>query len=456
MKRNILITGLLLSFIYFISAETGIAELQRKLHSIADNESQSVVFISTEKTVSRPQGFFDPFDFFFDRGRGQNQNRQQEFKQSALGSGVIYHKKGNDYYIITNNHVVEGADTVKVTVDGRKEYNAEIIGGDKNVDIAVLKVTTRDNLRLARIGDSSTLRTADLVAAIGNPFGLSHSITFGIISALGRSDLDRTKPGFTSFIQTDAAINPGNSGGPLLNIDGEVIGINTMIYSQSGGNIGIGFAIPINIARGLSDQLINTGKIEHGWIGITFQEMNKEKLEKLGVTSTEAGMLVLQVVPDGPADKAGIQSGDIITRIDNTEMIRSSDLTILIGNTSPGTRLAVTFIRDKSIIMKYLTVGRRDENAAAGQGRRESSAQSGNVNERYGMSLTEGRDGLTVGNIQQGSRAAQAGIRSGDVIFRINNQNVRTLNDFNNAVKDDNQSAYFFINRNGERVIVMM
>ncbi|HBD95208.1 MAG: hypothetical protein A2015_04615 [Spirochaetes bacterium GWF1_31_7] len=456
MKKIIVLTSALFCLM-FSYADTAIIDLQKKLHSIADNESASVVFISTEKTVKRSQQSFDPFEFFFNGRPGQEgQIPQQEFKQTGLGSGVVYSKKGNDYFIITNNHVIEGADTVKVTVDGRKSYDATIIGGDNLVDVAVLKLTTKDNLTLAKIGDSSVLRTADLVVAIGNPFGLSHSITFGIISALGRGDIDRSKPGFTNFIQTDAAINPGNSGGPLLNIEGEVVGINTMIYSQSGGSIGIGFAIPVNIAKNISEQLINKGKIEHGWIGITFQEMDKEKLEKLGIKTAESGMLVLQVVKDGPADKAGLKTGDVIVKIDKSELVKSNDLTVIIGNSSPGTKLPFTFIRDKSTIMKYVTIGVRDEAVVAKQGRGESDSSDKSAPDRYGLSLSESREGVVVNEVIPRSKAEQAGIRKGDIIYKVNNNVIKTISDFSSQTKDEKELFYFFINRNGETIIVMM
>lgn len=447
---------ILLSIFSFttLSSQEVIADLQKKLHSIADNESSSVVFISTEKTIKQNYQSMDPFEFFFNTPRGNNGNeKQREFKQSALGSGVIYSKKGDDYFIITNNHVVDGADKVKITIDGRKQYDATIVGGDQYVDIAVIKVNTKDKLRIAQIGDSSKLRTADFVIAIGNPYGLSHSVTFGIISALGRSDLDNSKPGFTNFIQTDAAINPGNSGGPLLNIDGEVIGINTMIYSQTGGSVGIGFAIPMNIAKGIADQLINKGKIEHGWIGISFQELDKERLDKLGLKNNNFGMLVLQVVKDGPSDKAGIKAGDILTKINNKDLVKSSDLTIAVGNASPGEKISVTFMRENKILMKYITVGKRGDDTVASAAKDDKSDNSPN---KYGLTLSETKSGLLVDGIISGSQAQATGFQKGDILFKINNTLVKTIKEFNEATKNSSETAYFFVNRDGNTIIIMM
>lgn len=434
-----------------------ISELQSSLHQIADKESKSVVYISTEKTIKQRVPYFDPFEFFFNNRGGNNgtQPQEREFKQSALGSGVIYSKKGDEYFIITNNHVVDGADTVKISINEKKQYDAVIVGGDPDVDIAVIKVKTKDSLQTARIGNSDKLKVADLVVAIGNPFGLSHSVTFGIVSALGRPSLDYTKPGFTNFIQTDTAINPGNSGGPLLNIGGEVVGINTMIYSQSGGSIGIGFAIPINIAVNIADQLITSGKIEHGWIGITFQELDKERLEKLGIKNSQAGMLVLQVEKDGPADKAGIKAGDVFTRINNRDLMKSSDLTIIIGNTKPGDKVPVTILRDGSTLMKYITVGKRSTKSAGSQTEKEEETNQQN---KYGLSLSETKDGVVVQNVAMNSIASRAGIMKGDLIYKVNSRKIKNLKDFIEETKNSEPGSgtYFFINRNGDSIIIMM
>ncbi len=441
-----------------IFAQTTIDDLQKKLNSIAENETKAVVFISTEKTIKQrnQNPFFDPFSFFFDE-RNQNNNREpqeREFKQSGLGSGFVYEKKGDDYFIITNNHVIDGADKIKITIDNSKFYDATVVGADPYVDVAIIKVNTKDQLKIIKAGTSSVLKAGDFVVAIGNPFGLSHSITFGIISALGRSDIDNNKSGFTNFIQTDAAINPGNSGGPLINMDGEVIGINTMIYSQSGGNIGIGFAIPIDIAKNVAKQLINKGKIEHGWIGISFQELDSDKLEKLGVKGVDFGMLVAQVIKNGPADKAGLKTGDVLTKINNTQLKRSSDLTVTIGNSSPGDSISVTFVRNGSTLMKYITIGSR--NSADAENKLQKDNQDGAAADSFGFTLKDTKNGVMIDNIDPQSRASQAGFRKGDVIFKINNTEVKSTKDFNNATKNLESPSYFFVDRDGETIIIIM
>jgi len=363
-----------------------INELQSKLHGIAENETPSVVFIGTEKIIK--QKYMDPFDFFFKSPwdwDNEPQYKEKEFKQSGLGSGVIYYKRGKEYFIITNNHVVEGVDKIQVTVDQKKFYSAKLVGTDPKVDIAVIKIETGDNLQVAKFGDSDKLRVGDFVIAIGNPFGLYGTMTFGIISALGRTDIASDRLNLTNFIQTDAAINPGNSGGPLINLEGEVIGINTMIYSQSGGNIGIGFAVPVNIAKSTADQLIDKGKVEHGYLGVYFQELTEESIKTLDL-KVEYGMLVNSVFENSPAEKAGIKAGDIIIELNGKPLKKSSDLTLPIGNSKPGTTVNLTIIRDGKKMSIDVILGVRDEEKIAKEKKTESE---GKVFEKYRMELAE-------------------------------------------------------------------
>lgn len=450
-KKNLFITTLLLAF-SVLFADESLVSLQEKLREIADKESKPVVFISTEKTVK--QQSYDPFEFFFNNRGGRLAPKEREFKQSALGSGFFYQQKGDEYFIITNNHVVDGMDTVKVSIDDQKEYNATIVGSDSDVDIAVIKIKTKDKLQLAKIGDSSKTKTADLVMAIGNPYGLSHSVTFGIISAVGRPSPDNSKPGFTNFIQTDAAINPGNSGGPLLNISGEVIGINTMIYSQSGGSVGIGFAIPINIAKNIADQLITIGKSEHGWIGITFRELNEGEAEKLGLKQQQFGMLVMQVEKDSPADKAGIKSGDLLLKIGKQKLSRSSDLTVTVGSAKPGDKLPVSILRDGKTIEKTITVGKRSSKSAASDSNNSSEEEI----ERFGFVLSDEKEGVSVRAVEVNSPAARAGFKNGDIITKINSKRVKNIKDVQSALKDVNpgDGTYFFVTRSEDSLILMM
>lgn len=446
-----------------------INELQTKLHTIAKNETPSVVFIGTEKIIR--QEYIDPFDFFFKSPWDWDDNRtkpkEKEFKQSGLGSGVIYSKKGKEYFIITNNHVVGEVDKIQVTIDQKKFYPAKIVGTDPKVDIAVIKIETSDNLQIAKFGNSDTLNVGDFVIAIGNPFGLYGTMTFGIISALGRTDIASDKINLTNFIQTDAAINPGNSGGPLINLDGEVIGINTMIYSQTGGNIGIGFAIPINMAKYTADQLIDKGKVEHGYLGIYFHELTEEDIKKLGL-NIEYGIFVNSVFENSPAEKAGIKAGDIILELNNKPLRRGSDLSMPIGNSKPGTKVNLTILRNNKKISIDVVLGVRDEEKIAKE--KSEPLKESQILKGYGLEVAElnsnlrdkykipsNLDGVLVTMVYPNSIAFQVKIKEGDLITKINYKDIKSLNDIEKILKDNMTSQnYFFIFRNGKEFIVVM
>jgi serine protease Do len=441
-----------------------IADLQNQLHGIAENKTPSVVFIGTEKTVS--QQYMDPFDFFFNEpfnNRNKNRQKERSFKQTGLGSGVIYRQKGNEYYIITNNHVIEGADSIRVTVDQKEFYKASVMGADPAIDIAILKIETKNKLVVAQFGDSDILQVGDFVIAIGNPYGLYGSMTFGIISAIGRSDIMNDRPNLTNFIQTDAAINPGNSGGPLININGEVIGINTLIYSQSGGNVGIGFSIPVNIVRNAAEQIIEKGKVDHGYLGVYFEELAEESIKTLGLKKVKFGMLVNRVFADSPAEKAGIKAGDILIKLDGKQLRKSSDLTIGIGSKSPGDLVKMTMIRDGKEIDIDVTLGNRDDMETAEANDTKTFEDYGfeladldaSSRERYGIASTI--NGALVVDVQKGSQAEENGIEEGDVIYKINSKRVTSADDVGKIVsKADNDSNYFFIVREGREFIVTM
>lgn len=337
-----------------------ITDLQNQLHLIAANDTSSVVFIYTEKTIT--EKYYDPFDYFFENPwdlNSKKNSKERKFKQTALGSGIIFKKKTNNYYIITNSHVINGADNIKITINDNKSYKGQIIGSDQNIDIAIIKIKSNENLRVAKTGDSETVKVGDFVAAIGNPFGLSMTMTFGIISAIGRSDIYSERITLTDFIQTDAAINPGNSGGPLINIFGEVIGINTLIYSENGENTGIGFALPINIVKTISDQIIDKGKVEHGFLGIYFKELNEEDIKILGLNNIENGILVTEIIKNTPAEKYDIKVGDIIVEINDNKIETGRDLSLMIGKSSPGSKINLKIFRNNKLIIKKIILGIR-------------------------------------------------------------------------------------------------
>lgn len=456
----------------FVSANTqnvnNLRDLQTKLRGISETNSPSVVFIGTEKTIKQ-RDMFSPFDFFFfgnpNQNREDNKGSEREFKQEGLGSGVIYYKKDSQYFIITNNHVVEGADKIKISVDQQTFYDGTIVGTDPQVDIAVVKIVTKDNLVVAEFGDSDDAHVGDFVIAIGNPYGLYGTMTFGIISAKGRTDLDDGKVNMTNFIQTDAAINPGNSGGPLINIDGQVIGINSMIYSQSGGNVGIGFAIPVNVAKKTADQIIQNGKVEHGYLGIYYKPVDDKTIKQLDL-KTSNGMLVNQVIENSPAEKAGILAGDVILEVNGKKMLASSDMSLTIGNAIPGETMNMKILRDNKTLDIKVTIGTRDNSKKIAKF--DSNVKS-QTYDKYGFDLAEltnelkskyaitDSTGVIITNIKQNSLADQKELQVGDVIFKINNRSIKSIADVDKQLKDkDYEVNYFFISREGKTMIIMM
>lgn len=450
-----------------------LADLQNNIHSVAKDQTPSVVYISTEKTVV--QNYYDPFNFFFgnpfDNKPGNNQPQQRKFKQSALGSGLIFDNKGDKYYIMTNNHVIDSADSINVTIDQNKSYKAKLLGTDPNIDIAVVEVTTKDKLVIGKLGDSNNDQVGDFVLAVGNPFALSGTLTFGIVSAIGRRNVQTDNVSLTDFIQTDAAINPGNSGGPLLNIQGEVVGINTLIYSQSGGNVGIGFAIPINIAKSTAYKIIDKGKVEHGYLGIYYRELTKDDINTLGLKQIESGMLITDIVKGSPAEKFGLKSGDVIIKLDNKELTNSNDLAIIIGNMEPGAKVNFTILRDNKIIEKEVTLSIRTTNSFSEN--KNVTPDNKNVEgvyvEKYGFNianlnanirkeynLSNDDSGVIITNIESNSIAQANRLQVGDLIYKINNSTVKNTDDVAKISKSDTERNYFFIKRGNSTFIAIM
>ncbi len=327
--------------------------VQDAFRKVFDLNKNKVVYISTEQTVKIRQNPFlnDPFFREFFGNPGQGQPRTQ--KRTGLGTGFILSADG---YICTNYHVVNGVDKVKVKVDATL-YDATVVGSDERTDLALLKINPKEKLEPVFLGDSSTVKVGDWAIAIGNPFGLDRTFTVGVVSAVGRRDLD-LMGGSQTHIQTDASINPGNSGGPLLNIYGEVIGINRMIYSQTGGNIGIGFAIPANTARTVLEQLKTHKKIKRGYIGVQIVPLTEEYARELGLPNNE-GALVGQVVGDGPADKGGLQVGDVIMKAGDTTVKDFGDLVGTVEKMPIGKTIQLTVWRKKTKINLFVTVGER-------------------------------------------------------------------------------------------------
>ena len=408
--------------------------------TLADTVSPAVVHIRVEKTVKgggralpqfkqNPFGDNEQFKEFF--GRNFGQQRQPEFKQPGQGSGFIIDKSG---YIVTNNHVVAGADTIKVILKDDTEYDAKIVGRDPVTDIALIKVAAKNNLPTVPMGSSENLRVGEWVAAIGSPFGLEHTVTAGIVSAKGR--VIGSGP-YDDFIQTDASINPGNSGGPLINMRGEIVGINTMIIA---GGSGIGFAIPIDQAKDIIAQLKTGGEVTRGWLGVTIQDLKGSLAEYYGVQD-KSGVLVASVVPGDPADRAGIQPNDIITEVEGKKVTTSRDLTNLAAKLDVGDTAKVTVLRDGRQKTFDVKVGKRPLTMAAvsDHQRQKKEGEYGfqvteltpQVAQRYNIKETTG---VIVVKVDPNGKGQAAGIQQGDLIIEVNRKNVASVKDFKNLI----------------------
>lgn len=404
---------------------------------IAEAVSPAVVNIRTEKVIKRTgpafrhfQGPFskdDPFHDFFERFFGDR--RQKEFKQRSLGSGFIIDKEG---HIVTNNHVVENADKIKIKLKNGKEYNAEIVGRDQKTDIALLKAKGLKGFQVARLSDSDDVKVGEWVVAIGSPFGLEHTVTAGIVSAKGR--VIGSGP-YDDFIQTDASINPGNSGGPLVNMKGEVVGINTAIVSRGGGNVGIGFAIPVNLARGIIEQLKASGVVTRGWLGVSIQDLTPELADYYGVKDGK-GALIGEVFKGDPADKAGIRAKDVIIAVDGKKIESSRDLSRAIAETSVGKKVTLGVLREgKERTFSVKIVKRTDEKEAlTTKGAREETELGMTVSpltpELARKLRIPDAEGVVVIGVEEGSPADEAEVRERDLILEIDHEPVKTLEDY--------------------------
>jgi serine protease Do len=364
---------------------------------------------------------------------GQGGAPQPDYKSQSLGSGFII---SSDGYVLTNAHVINEADEVIVKLADKREFKAKIIGADKRTDVALLKIDAT-GLPKVIIGDSAKLKVGEWVAAIGSPFGLENTMTAGIVSAKGRA---LPQENFVPFIQTDVAINPGNSGGPLFNLAGEVVGINSQIYSRSGGSMGLSFAIPIDVAIDVSNQLKANGKITRGWLGIAIQEITKELAESFSMKNTN-GALVAGVEKNGPADKGGLEAGDVITKFDGKAIGVSADLPRAVGATKPGKIAAVEILRKGSA--KTLNIGVGEMPSDGSETVAPSTKPNGKVEaNKIGLTLKEltvqqkkklnGKNGLLV--VESVGAAAQAGIRRGDVILGLNNNESQSVEQFNKQI----------------------
>jgi Do/DeqQ family serine protease len=393
--------------------------------------SPSVVNIATRGTIKEQPGrnplLDDPFfRRFFDVPQ-DSKPRERQF-QSA-GSGVIVDAKNG--YIITNHHVVENASEITITLLDNRTFSAKVIGSDEGADVAVLQAK-QPNLTAMPLGDSAKLEVGDYVVAIGNPFGLQHTVTAGIVSALGRSGINPESNGYEDFIQTDASINPGNSGGALVNLRGELVGVNSAILSRTGGNIGIGFAIPVNMVRSVMDQLIKYGQVKRGVLGVQLYSVNADIAKEFGLTET-TGALVAGVAQGSAAERAGIKTGDIITSLNGATMKSSGELRNAIGMLHVGDKVDLGLLREgKPRKVTALIAERSEEHPEV-----ESPSAADIHRGLDGADLADAPDGngVVVIKVQEASAAAQAGIRANDVIVGVGRTPVSNMKSFSEAVK---------------------
>ncbi len=410
------------------------------LAPIIKKTSPAVVNIATKGTIrddSNNPLFSDPFyRRFFGIPEGP---RERQF-QSA-GSGVIVDAKNG--YIITNAHVIENATEITVTLHDDSEVKAEIVGKDTGSDVAVLKVATKGLAEMA-LADSSKAEVGDFVIAIGSPFGLQHTVTSGIISGLGRSGIN--PEGYEDFIQTDASINPGNSGGALVNLEGALVGVNTAIFSRSGGNIGIGFAIPSNMVKGVMAQLIQYGEVKRGMLGVQLSPMTGAVAESLGLSSSK-GALIGQVVEGSPAERAGIQAGDVITTINGKAVSNPGEARNTIGMLRVGEKVDIGLIRDGKPRKVTAVIGGREDANGAGAGDLHKAFEGAT----FGNADNNG--GVTVRNVAEGSPAAESGLRANDVILAIGRTRVANVEQLR-AVMKNVQSSFAITIRRGNSTIV--
>jgi serine protease Do len=446
-----------------------VAKISRGVQKIARGASSAIVFVSITKPIEdQGQLMFDPFRFFFGPDSpfsappGQpnaNPNRQMRPRQKIMGIGsgfILDLAKG---YIITNNHVVEGADEIHLRVATGKDFVGKVVGTDPNTDIAVVQIKDqnfpKDNLSQLYFGDSDAIQAGDFVLALGAPFGLEATVTFGVISATKRGPLEITKIG--NFIQTDAAINPGNSGGPLLNMYGQVIGVNTAIFSQSGSYSGVGLAVPSSLVRTIATELINKGKVERGYMGAQLTDVSPEVAKELKVPEGVGGALVSHVIKGEPADKAGLRPGDIIAAVNGKSVKSASDVVNEVGLLKPNTNVALTIYRDgkkNSITVQIKSYVAQNKSAGQATSVPAVAENLGMLLEKITPELTEkfnleSKQGTVVAQVIYGSLAAQAGIRPGDAILDCNNKRVQNPGDVASCIKNSKQTL-FRIERTGQ------
>ena len=476
MKKNPMTRFLLLLVAFVIphahALDEGVENLRqtgKAFASVAREVSPSVAFIQVEGKTSGPtiSQFSAPFGdnwpfgddlfkrFFGDDFPGMPKAQPEprgERRAMGQGSGFVFASKdgllSDKTYILTNNHVVKGAEKIAVKFQDGREFNAKVTGHDPQSDIAVIEIKT-GNIPALDWGDSSKLEVGEWVVALGNPFGLSHTLTVGVVSAKGRTSIGIND--YEDFIQTDAAINPGNSGGPLVNLDGEVMGINTAIFSRSGGYMGVGFAIPSNLARAIANQLIEQGEVTRGYLGIVIQQLTPDLAESFGIDARQ-GILIAQVSEDSPAEKAGLRQGDVIVAYRGEPVRDIGNFRNRVALTAPGSQEQLTILRDGQSKTLSVAIGKLTKDKLTAQGPAQSADEIGLTVQTLTPQLAEQFDakpgeGVVVTEVRTGSIAATAGIERGSVILQVNRKTVTSAAEFSRAIKNS---------RNGKRVLLLV
>lgn len=417
-KTRLYSTALLLAVAYVAAAQSALPQSVKgepvtSLAPLVEEASPAVVNIRVSHTITRRSPFADDaFRRFF--GLPDTPGGAREV--ASAGSGVIVDAARG--YILTNHHVVGDADTIQISLMDGSVHDAEIVGSDPAFDIAVIKVDA-EGLTEMPIGDSARARVGDFVIAIGNPFGLGHTVTSGIISALGRTGISRD--GYEDFIQTDASINPGNSGGALVNMQGELIGINSAIISRSGGNVGIGFAVPTEIASSIMQQILDFGEIRRGLLGVNIQTIDADAARALG-NDTEHGALITRIQSKSAAENAGLQVGDIIVEVNEKKVDSAAQLRNRIGLLRSGAQIQITYIRNNEILSTRAELGQAQSQMILGE-----DIHPGLAGSVFAVASTSDRGGIEIGEVQDGSPAAQRGLRTGDLITHVNRIKVQDL-----------------------------
>lgn len=420
---------------------------------LLERVTPAVVSIRTRTEEREPDAELSERDllerFFGGSPRGRSAPR------AGIGSGVIVDAR--EGLIITNNHVIDDADEIEITLEDRREFMAEVVGRDPQTDLALLKIDAR-RLTALTIAQPDDVRVGDYVVAVGNPFGLSSTVTSGIVSALGRDN--QTRDGYSDFIQTDASINPGNSGGALVNSKGELIGINTAIVSRSGSSAGIGFAVPTRIIRSVMGQLSEFGEVRRGRIGVLIRDLTPELREGLGLSSIR-GALVSDVTEDSPAEKAGLKSGDVVTEFNGLDLEDSSDLRNAVGLLTPGATADITYLRDGRRRRAKITieaVSDTPETLVAASvddvPSMESFSGATLTDIPSTLDLRDGNDGVYISRVRSGSRAARAGLRPEDIIRRINRTDIKNLKDFEVFIESNDGPYALIVERDGQTAYI--